>query len=76
MSDIVAGEDCRGWTDKQKEDFYTKFREQKVVIDELTNLKKDRKVYRQQPNSNIFFVADKVKTLSECKSCADWYWCR
>lgn len=69
MSDVGVEEraDCRGWTDKQKEEFYTKFREQKVVVEELSSLRKDRKVYRQQPNSNIFFLADKTKTLSECK---------
>ena len=36
----------------------TKIKEQKVVVDELSNLKKNRKVHRQQQNSNIFFLAD------------------
>ena len=36
----------------------TKIKEQKVVVDELSNLKKNRKVYRQQQNSNIFFLVD------------------
>ncbi|XP_056391638.1 asparagine synthetase domain-containing protein 1-like isoform X2 [Hyla sarda] len=56
------------WTDKEKEEFIAKFKEQKVVIDELSNLKKDRLVYKQQPNSNIYFLADQLTTLSECKN--------
>uniref|UniRef100_A0A8C0GXH0 Uncharacterized protein n=1 Tax=Chelonoidis abingdonii TaxID=106734 RepID=A0A8C0GXH0_CHEAB len=50
--------------------FYYVFqiKEQKVVVDELSNLKKNRKVYKQQPNSNIFFLVDRTETLSECKS--------
>ncbi|XP_075036127.1 ASNSD1 upstream open reading frame protein-like isoform X2 [Mixophyes fleayi] len=70
MSETIdrAKEDCRSWTDKQKEEFIVKFREHKVVIDELSSLKKALRVYRQQPNSNIYFFADKSKTLSECKS--------
>uniref|UniRef100_A0A3Q1BVJ6 TH1 domain-containing protein n=1 Tax=Amphiprion ocellaris TaxID=80972 RepID=A0A3Q1BVJ6_AMPOC len=43
-------------------------KEQKVVVDELSNLKKNRKVYIQQRNSNIFFLADRGQTLSSCKS--------
>lgn len=27
-----------------------------------------QKVYRQQPNSNIFFLVDRTETLSQCKS--------
>uniref|UniRef100_A0A8C5UA08 Uncharacterized protein n=1 Tax=Malurus cyaneus samueli TaxID=2593467 RepID=A0A8C5UA08_9PASS len=46
-------------------------KEQKVVVDELSNLKKNRKVYKQQPNSNIFFLADRTETLSECKNTLD-----
>uniref|UniRef100_A0A8C6UJ97 Uncharacterized protein n=1 Tax=Neogobius melanostomus TaxID=47308 RepID=A0A8C6UJ97_9GOBI len=45
----------------------TKIKEQKVVMDELSNLKKGRKVYTQQRNSNIFFLADRSQTLSSCK---------
>uniref|UniRef100_A0A8D2KS25 Uncharacterized protein n=1 Tax=Varanus komodoensis TaxID=61221 RepID=A0A8D2KS25_VARKO len=41
---------------------------QKIVVDEISNLKKNRKVYKQQPNSNVFFLADRTQTLSECKS--------
>uniref|UniRef100_A0A8C5E1F7 Uncharacterized protein n=1 Tax=Gouania willdenowi TaxID=441366 RepID=A0A8C5E1F7_GOUWI len=41
--------------------------EQKVAVDELSNLKKNRKVYTQQRNSNIFFLADKSQTLGSCK---------
>uniref|UniRef100_A0A8C9EVJ6 Uncharacterized protein n=1 Tax=Pavo cristatus TaxID=9049 RepID=A0A8C9EVJ6_PAVCR len=46
-------------------------KEQKVVVDELSNLKKNRKVYRQQPNSNIFFLVDRTETLSQCKNTLD-----
>uniref|UniRef100_A0A3Q1HNZ8 Uncharacterized protein n=1 Tax=Acanthochromis polyacanthus TaxID=80966 RepID=A0A3Q1HNZ8_9TELE len=42
-------------------------KEQKVVVDELSNLKKNRKVYIQQRNSNIFFLADRAQTLGSCK---------
>lgn len=59
------------WTDKQKAEFVAKFKEQKAVIDELSNLKKDRWVYRQQPNSNIYFLANRSKTVSECKKKLD-----
>uniref|UniRef100_A0A669BHZ6 Uncharacterized protein n=1 Tax=Oreochromis niloticus TaxID=8128 RepID=A0A669BHZ6_ORENI len=43
-------------------------KEQKVLVDELCNLKKNRKVYIQQRNSNIFFVGDRSQTLTSCKS--------
>ncbi|XP_027316778.2 ASNSD1 upstream open reading frame protein [Anas platyrhynchos] len=48
-----------------------RIKEQKVIIDELSNLKKNRKVYKQQPNSNIFFLADRTETLSQCKIVLD-----
>ncbi|XP_040297914.1 ASNSD1 upstream open reading frame protein-like isoform X2 [Bufo bufo] len=60
------------WTDKEKGEFIAKFKEQKVIIDELSNLKKDRRVYRQQPNSNIYFLTEQSRTLSECKSFHFW----
>lgn len=50
-----------------KEEMTKKIKEQKVVVDELSNLKKGRKVYTQQRNSNIFFLADRGQTLSSCK---------
>ncbi|KAM5152428.1 asparagine synthetase domain-containing protein 1 isoform 3-T3 [Mantella aurantiaca] len=55
MSDIavVEREDCRGWTDKQKEEFYAKIREQKVVVDELSNLKKDRTMLKHSVNAKV-----------------------
>lgn len=55
----------------QKEALNRKIKEQKVVVDELSNLKKNRKVYKQQPNSNIFFLVDRTETLSECKNTLD-----
>uniref|UniRef100_A0A672QU93 Uncharacterized protein n=1 Tax=Sinocyclocheilus grahami TaxID=75366 RepID=A0A672QU93_SINGR len=51
----------------QKEELDMKIKEQKIVVDELSNLKKNRRVYTQQPNSDIFFLADKGETLSACK---------
>ncbi|XP_070771463.1 ASNSD1 upstream open reading frame protein [Enoplosus armatus] len=50
-----------------KEELNKKIKEQKVVVDELSNLKKSRRVYIQQRNSNIFFIADRGQTLSSCK---------
>lgn len=50
-----------------KEELNKKIKEQKVVVDELSNLKKNRKVYIQQRNSNIFFLADRSQTLGSSK---------
>lgn len=50
-----------------KEELSRKIKEQKVVVDELSNLKKNRRVYIQQRNSNILFLADRGQTLSTCK---------
>ncbi|XP_068602886.1 ASNSD1 upstream open reading frame protein [Brachionichthys hirsutus] len=50
-----------------KEELTEKLKEQKVVVDELSNLKKGRKVYIQQRNSNIFFLADRSRTLGSYK---------
>ncbi|KAG9463433.1 hypothetical protein GDO78_021737 [Eleutherodactylus coqui] len=47
------------------------YKEQKVVVEELSSLKKERRVYRQQPNSNIYFLADRSETLSECRKKLD-----
>ncbi|XP_064831914.1 ASNSD1 upstream open reading frame protein-like [Oncorhynchus masou masou] len=52
---------------KLKEELNKKIKEQKIVFDELSNLKKNRRVYVQQPNSNIFFLADRGQTLASCK---------
>uniref|UniRef100_A0A668RWG2 Uncharacterized protein n=1 Tax=Oreochromis aureus TaxID=47969 RepID=A0A668RWG2_OREAU len=54
-----------------KEELNKKIKEQKVLVDELCNLKKNRKVYIQQRNSNIFFVGDRSQTLTSCKM-GDW----
>ncbi|XP_061313788.1 ASNSD1 upstream open reading frame protein [Pezoporus occidentalis] len=56
---------------RRKEELNRKIKEQKVVVDELSNLKKNRKVYKQQPNSNIFFLVDRTETLSQCKNTLD-----
>nr|XP_046216025.1 ASNSD1 upstream open reading frame protein-like [Oncorhynchus gorbuscha] len=50
-----------------KEELNKKIKEQKIVFDELSNLKKNRRVYVQQPNSSIFFLADRGQTLASCK---------
>ncbi|XP_023398554.1 ASNSD1 upstream open reading frame protein [Loxodonta africana] len=54
-----------------KEELNSKIKEQKIVVDELSNLKKNRKVYKQQQNSNIFFLADRTEMLSESKNILD-----
>ncbi|XP_061547577.1 ASNSD1 upstream open reading frame protein-like isoform X2 [Phycodurus eques] len=57
-----------GRSAERKEELNKQIKEQKVAVDELSNLKKDRKVYVQQRNSNILFLADRGQTLSSCKS--------
>ncbi|XP_033612211.1 ASNSD1 upstream open reading frame protein [Fukomys damarensis] len=54
-----------------KEELSLKIKEQKIIVDELSNLKKNRKVYSQQQNSNIFFLADRTEMLSERKNVLD-----
>ncbi|XP_063070046.1 ASNSD1 upstream open reading frame protein-like [Engraulis encrasicolus] len=58
-------------TTTQKDELSKKIREQKILVDELSNLKKNRSVYLQQPNSNIFFLADRAQTMSACKKDLD-----
>ncbi|XP_034429111.1 ASNSD1 upstream open reading frame protein-like [Hippoglossus hippoglossus] len=60
-------EDSFEWQSALKEELNKKIKEQKVVVDELSNLKKNRNVYIQQRNSNIFFLADRGQTLGSCK---------
>ncbi|XP_051643787.1 ASNSD1 upstream open reading frame protein [Manacus candei] len=56
---------------RHREELSRQIKEQKVVVDELSNLKKNRRVYKQQPNSNIFFLVDRTETLSQCKNTLD-----
>ncbi|XP_031223265.1 ASNSD1 upstream open reading frame protein [Mastomys coucha] len=49
----------------------SKIKEQKIIVDELSNLKKNRRVYKQQQNSNIFFLEDRTKMFSESKNALD-----
>uniref|UniRef100_A0A8I6GL92 Uncharacterized protein n=1 Tax=Rattus norvegicus TaxID=10116 RepID=A0A8I6GL92_RAT len=49
----------------------SKITEQKIIVDELSNLKKNRKVYKQQQNSHIFFLEDRIKMFSESKNTLD-----
>nr|XP_045011946.1 LOW QUALITY PROTEIN: ASNSD1 upstream open reading frame protein [Jaculus jaculus] len=53
-----------------REDLGHRIEEQKLV-DELSNLKKNQKAYRQQQNSNIFFLADGMEMLSESGNILD-----
>lgn len=68
---VTTMEEGEGVNQLDKDDLNQKIKEQKVVLDELSNLKKNRKVYKQQPNSNIFFLADRTQMLSECKHTLD-----
>lgn len=54
-----------------KEELNKKIKEQKVIVDELYNLKKNRRVYVQQHNSNIFFLAERKQCLGACKQDLD-----
>ncbi|XP_023617909.1 ASNSD1 upstream open reading frame protein [Myotis lucifugus] len=64
-------EDGAGRAAPGREDLSSRIKEQKIVVDELSNLKKNRTVYRQQQNSNIFFLADRTELLSESKNILD-----
>lgn len=55
----------------RREALSKQIKEQIVLIDELTNLKTNREVYKRQRNSNILFVANRSQTLSECKCSLD-----
>ena len=46
-------------------------KELEVLQGELKNLKPGRKVYKQQPNSDVFFLADKNQVFSEAKRTLD-----
>ncbi|XP_061782466.1 ASNSD1 upstream open reading frame protein [Nerophis lumbriciformis] len=70
-SNIYNNDDnLEGWS-ALKDELNKQIKEQKVAVDELCNLKKSRKVYVQQRNSNIFFLADRGQTLSSCKKKLD-----
>ncbi|KAK7835300.1 hypothetical protein U0070_017836 [Myodes glareolus] len=49
----------------------SKIKEQKITADELSNLKKNRKVYRQQHNSSIFSLEDRTNMFSKSKNTLD-----
>ncbi|XP_031213597.1 ASNSD1 upstream open reading frame protein-like, partial [Mastomys coucha] len=49
----------------------SKIKEQKIIVDELSNLKKNWRVYKQQQNSNIFFPEDQTKMFSESTNTLD-----
>ncbi|XP_070832635.1 ASNSD1 upstream open reading frame protein [Chaetodon trifascialis] len=63
---MSSSDNCEGQS-ALKEEMNKKVKEQKIVVDELSNLKKSRRVYIQQRNSNIFFLADRSQTLSSCR---------
>ncbi|XP_077435651.1 ASDURF protein isoform X2 [Vanacampus margaritifer] len=60
-----------GQSAERKEEINKQIREQTVAVEELSNLKKDRKVFVQQRNSNILFLADRGQTLSSSKKKLD-----
>ncbi|XP_036029701.1 ASNSD1 upstream open reading frame protein [Onychomys torridus] len=70
-SDPAAPVSAHTSTAANTEALSSKIKEQKILVDELSNLKKNRKVYKQQPNSNIFFLADRTKMFSESKNTLD-----
>ena len=71
------------WTNSQKKlanpgDFNKKLADKKrqiqelqVLNSELKSVKKEARVYKQQPNSSIFFKEDKHKVFSEAKKNLD-----
>ncbi|XP_030845940.1 ASNSD1 upstream open reading frame protein-like [Strongylocentrotus purpuratus] len=42
--------------------------ELRVLQSELSSLKKNAKVYKQQQNSQVFFLTDKAHCQSQCKN--------
>ncbi|XP_064516526.1 ASNSD1 upstream open reading frame protein [Pseudopipra pipra] len=68
---LTRQEDGESAALRHREELSRQIKEQKVVVDELSNLKKNRRVYKQQPNSNIFFLVDRTETLSQCKNTLD-----
>jgi len=42
-------------------------RTQEIVQSELESLRPDAKVYKRQPNSNVFFLTVRQQALSDCK---------
>ncbi|XP_077392243.1 ASDURF protein [Festucalex cinctus] len=73
MSSKVTNKDQNldGQSAERKVELNKQIKEQTVTVEELSNLKKDRKVYVQQRNSNILFLADRGQTLSSCKQKLD-----
>ncbi|MEJ1271134.1 asparagine synthetase domain containing 1 [Cricetulus griseus] len=58
-------------SDARTEALNSKIKEQKILVDELSNLKKNRKVYKQQQNSSVFFLADGTEMFSKSKKTLD-----
>ncbi|CAM9608284.1 ASDURF protein [Lampetra fluviatilis] len=48
-----------------------KVREQTVLCEELAGLAAGRRVYTQQPNSDVYFLAEKPQMLSKCRKTLD-----
>ncbi|CAH1237937.1 ASNSD1 upstream open reading frame protein-like [Branchiostoma floridae] len=58
-------------TGPRKDEVERQMNEQTVLEIELRTVKQDKRVYKQQQNSNVFFREDKTKLLSECKKTMD-----
>ncbi|XP_078704024.1 ASNSD1 upstream open reading frame protein-like [Branchiostoma floridae x Branchiostoma belcheri] len=60
-------------TGQRKDEVERQMNEQTVLEIELRTVKQDKRVYKQQQNSNVFFREDKTKllTVSECKKTMD-----
>ncbi|KAK7492984.1 hypothetical protein BaRGS_00015714 [Batillaria attramentaria] len=56
---------------KRKEQIDKQILEQKVLQNELSSLKKDAKVFRQQQNSNILFLSGVEQEMSRAKKNMD-----
>lgn len=46
-------------------------RAQEILQNELETMKKNGKVFTQQPNSNVFFLTTRENALSDCKKTQD-----
>ncbi|XP_070565737.1 ASNSD1 upstream open reading frame protein-like [Ptychodera flava] len=52
---------------ERKVELERQIREHEILEGELASMKKGKRVYKQQPNSSIFFKDDFSKTLQECQ---------
>ncbi|OWF40892.1 hypothetical protein KP79_PYT19617 [Mizuhopecten yessoensis] len=57
--------------DNRKVQLQQQIKGKQVLHGELSTLKKEAKVYKQQQNSNVFFLDNKDNVFSECKRTLD-----